>query len=464
MLPDGDGGGLLLATISVPPGEPAPVTAGARTYTAAQGEIQRNRAALSAATEQVGGPAWQGMGASSYAKFTSDLAATYGLAAAGLAQGATTLKAYSAALAKAQETARQANAAVAVSNAAAGRLLDAQAAAQQAQTSADNASQAATSAENQASASPHSPTAKVAAENARSAANDAQSTADSAANQVSVLSTAYDADHARALTLISEAQSQATHANSAASAGFDAAVSQVVGAKPHAPRGGATGINGSAKWLSLGDDVNAFAAAGGAAFTVLSGSLFAKAAQEYFESAGELEEATSAYQSAYDGFYGVSVTQRTQGWFDMMAKKRTMEAAAKTEDTAKGDLEDSLSGTDDIIGKFGAGMYGLAIVSDIYTEFRPSNAFGSTGEVLDRVNSGLNIAASGLALGDAMGYAAAGALMAVPGVDVVVGGVLIGTALYATGELVWQHYGSDIKHALHDVSHWADDVGSFLGL
>jgi hypothetical protein len=443
MLPDGDGGGLLLATISVPPGDPAALAAGARTYTAAQGEIQRNRAALSAATEQVGGPAWQGMGASSYAKFTSDLAATYGLAAAGLAQGATTLKAYSAALAKAQETARQANAAVAVSNAAAGRLLDAQAAAQQAQTSADNASQAATSAENQASASPHSPTAKVAAENARSAA---------------------DADHARALTLISEAQSQATHANSAASAGFDAAVSQVVGAKPHAPRGGATGINGSAKWLSLGDDVNAFAAAGGAAFTVLSGSLFAKAAQEYFESAGELEEATSAYQSAYDGFYGVSVTQRTQGWFDMMAKKRTMEAAAKTEDTAKGDLEDSLSGTDDIIGKFGAGMYGLAIVSDIYTEFRPSNAFGSTGEVLDRVNSGLNMAASGLALGDAMGYAAAGALMAVPGVDVVVGGVLIGTALYATGELVWQHYGSDIKHALHDVSHWADDVGSFLGL
>jgi hypothetical protein len=463
MLPDGDGG-LYLATIAVPPGDPAALAAGARTYTAAHGEVERNRASLTAATEQVGGPAWQGMGASSYVTFTSDLAATYGLAAAGLAQGATTLRTYSAALTRAQETARQANAAVAVSNATAGRLLDAQAAAQQAQASAENAAQTATNAENTAAATPHSPSAKVAADNARSAANDAQSAADGAANQVSALAAAYDADHARAVSLISEAQSQATQATSAASAGFDAAVSQVVGAKPHAARGGAKGILGSPKWLSLTDDVNAFSTALGAGFTGISGSLFTRAAHDYFESAGELEEATSTYQSAYDGFYGVSITQRTQGWFDMMAKKRAMEAAEKAEDTAKDDLEDSLSGTDDILGKVGAGMYGLAIVSDIYTEFRPSSAFGSTGEVLDRVNSGLNMAASGLALGDALGYAAAGALMAVPGVDVVVGAVLIGTALYATSELVWQHYGSNIKHALHDVSHWADDVGSFLGL
>jgi hypothetical protein len=153
MLPDGDGG-LFLATIAVPPGDPAALAAGARTYTAAHGEIERNRAALAAATEQVGGPAWQGTGASSYATFTSNLAATYGLTAAGLAQGATTLQTYSAALAKAQEAARQANAAVAGSNATAGRLMDAQAAAQQAQASADDAAQTATTAENQAAASP----------------------------------------------------------------------------------------------------------------------------------------------------------------------------------------------------------------------------------------------------------------------------------------------------------------------
>lgn len=123
-----------------------------------------------------------------------------------------------------------------------------------------------------------------------------------------------------------------------------------------------------------------------------------------------------------------------------------------------------------MVGKLGAG-----IASDIYSEFRPSDAFGSSGEVLDRVSSGLNITASGLALGDAADIGAATLLMGVPGVDVVVGGVLIGTAAYATAELVWQHYGNDIKHGWHDAEHvassgWHDvkdlagDVGSFLGL
>jgi hypothetical protein len=463
MLPDGDGG-LFLATIAVPPGDPAALAAGARTYTAAHGEIERNRAALAAATEQVGGPAWQGMGAAAYATFTTDLAATYALTASGLAQGATTLRTFSTALTRAQETARQANAAVAVSNATASRLLDAEAAAQQAQASADDAAQTATTAEATATASPHSPSAKLAADSARSAATDAQSAADSAAGLVSTLSNAYDADHARAVSLISEAQSQAKNAASAASAGFDAAVSQVAGAKPHAPRGGAKGVLGSPKWLKLTDDVNEWATAVGGGWTGFSGFKFLQAARTYFSSVDDLEEASSSYSAAYDGFYGVSVTQRTQGWFDMMAKKRAMEAAETAEDDAKGELEDSLAGTSDMVGKLGVGLYGVAIVSDIYTEFRPSDAFGSTGEVLDRVNAGLNMAASGLALGDAAGFAVAGTLMAIPGVDVVVGGVLIGTAVYATAELVWQHYGSDIKHAVHDVEHWADDVGSFLGL
>jgi hypothetical protein len=475
MLPDGDGGGLLLATIAVPPGDPAALAAGARTYTAAHGEIERNRAALAAATEQVGGPAWQGMGASSYATFTSDLAATYGLAATGLAQGATTLRAYSAALATAQETARQANAAVAVSNATAGQLMDAQAAAQEAQASADNAAQAATTAENQAAASPHSPSAKVAAENARSAANDAQSAADGAASQLSVLTAAYDADRARAVSLIGQAQSQASHAASAASAGFEAATAQVAGTKPHSPRGGAKGVLGSARWLDLSDDVNAFITAGAGVWTGPAGAMFVRAARGYFDSAGEmadaagdLEEATAVYKTAYDAFYGVPVTQRVQGWFDLMAKQRAMQAAesdqvvaGKALQGAQEELEESLAGTKGFLGKFGAGMYGLAMVSDIYTEFRPSNAFGSSGEVLDRVSAGLNFAASGLALGDAVGIGVAGALMAVPGVDVVVGGVLIGTAVYSTVEDVWQHR-AGIAHAFHNVEHWADDIGSLF--
>jgi hypothetical protein len=464
MLPaDGDGG-LFLATITVPPGDPGALGAGARTYAAAQAEIERSRASLGAATEQVGGPAWQGMGASAYATFTGDLAATYGLTAAGLAQGASTLRAYSAALSTAQETARQANAAVAVSNATATRLLAAEAASQQAQASATSAAQAASTAEDQATSSPHSASAQVAAQTARSAANDAQTTADGAANQVSALSSVYDADRARALNLISEAQTQARQASTAASAGFDAAVSQVAGAKPHAPHGGANGVPGSSKWLNLTDDVNAWAAAVGAGWTGFAGFKFLQAARTYVGSVEKLGAAESSYASAYDGFYGVSVKARTQGYFDMQADKRAVQAAQTAEDDAKGDLEDSLSGTSDLVGKIGVGLYGVAIVSDIYTEFRPSDAFGSTGEVLDRVNSGLNLAASGLALADAADLALAAPLMAVPGVDLVVGGVLIGTAVYATAELVWQHYGTDIKHDLHDVAHWADDVGSFLGL
>ncbi len=477
MLPDGQGE-LFLATIVIPPGDPAALAAGARTFTAAQGEIERNRAALTAATEQVGGPAWQGMGASSYVTFTDDLAATYGVTSSGLAQGATTLRTYSSALAKAQETARQANAAVGVANATATRFLNAQAAAQQAQASAEDAAQTATTAEDQATANPHSASAKAAAVNARSAADDAQSAADGAANQVSVLSGIYDADRARAMSLITEAQSQASRAASAASAGFDAATSQVAGSKPHDPHGGAKGVLGGAKWLKLTDDVNEWITGGEGVWAVPSGVMFLRAAGKYFDeageleaSAGDLEEATSVYKAAYEAFYGVPITQRTQGWFDLMAKQRAMKAAqadeenaSKAAEDAEEELEDSLADTKGFVGKFGAGMYGLAIAADIYTEFRPSNAFGSTGEVLDRVNAGLNMAASGLALADTADLAVAGTLMAIPGVDVAVGAVLIGTAVYSTAELVWEHEGGAIKRDLHDVGHWASDVGHFLGL
>jgi trimeric autotransporter adhesin len=477
MLADGQGE-LFLATIAVPPGDPAALAAGARTYTAAHGEIERNRAALAAATEQVGGPAWQGMGASSYATFTTDLAATYGVTAAGLAQGATTLRTYSTALAKAQETARQANAAVGVANASASRFLDAQASAQQAQASADNAAEAATTAEDQATANPHSSSAQLAATNARSAANDAQSASDSAASQVNVMSGIYDADRARAMSLISEAQSQASHAASAASAGFDAAAGQVAGSKAHNPHGGAKGVLGGAKWLKLTDDVNEWVTGFEGAFAVPAGGIFLRAASRYFGAAADLDEATddakaatTAYQEAYDAFYGVPLTQRTQGWFDLMAKQRAMQAAQADEaadgiEAAKAEqaLGESIADTGSLVGKFSMGMYGLAIASDIYTEFRPSTAFGSTGAVLDRVNAGLNMAASGLALADAADLAVAAPLMAIPGVDVAVGAVLIGTAVYSSAELLWEHEGGAIKRDLHDVGHWASDVGSFLGL
>lgn len=486
MLPDDGQFGLFLSPIPEPPGDPSALDAAARTYTAGQGEIERNRAALTATAGQVAGPAWQGAGGTAYQIVSSDLAATYALASRGLAQGAVALRSYAADLTAAKQAARQANAAVAQSNAAAAAMLDAQTAAVQAQTTAGTAAQAASDAETLAAATPHSASARLAAVNARSAANDAQSAADSASNRLSALSGQYDAHHARAVSLIAEAQTQAHRAGTTAAAGFDAAAAEVTGHRPHAPRGGATGVPGSAKWLKLTDDINSWAVAVGAGWTGFAGLKFVQAALTYRTAAGELGEASAAADSAFDGFYGTLVTERTQGYFDMTAKQQAKADAQKADDTAKDDLEDSLSGTEDNVGKLGAGMYGVAIASDIYSEFRPSDAFGSTGEVLDRVNSGLNMAASGLALGDVADIGLASTLMAVPGVDVVVGGVLIGTAAYATAELVWQHYGNDIKHGWHDVEHvassgwhdakhvassgWHDvkdvagDVGSFLGL
>jgi hypothetical protein len=36
--------------------------------------------------------------------------------------------------------------------------------------------------------------------------------------------------------------------------------------------------------------------------------------------------------------------------------------------------------------------------------------------------------------------------------------------VYSSAELIWQHEGGAIKRDLHDVGHWASDVGSLLGL
>jgi hypothetical protein len=47
---------------------------------------------------------------------------------------------------------------------------------------------------------------------------------------------------------------------------------------------------------------------------------------------------------------------------------------------------------------------------------------------------------------------------------VALGAVLIGTAVYSSVELLWQHEGGAIKRDLHDVGHSASAVGSFLGL
>jgi hypothetical protein len=461
MLPDGQPG-LFLSPIPEPPGDPAALAAAARTYTAGQSEIDRNHAALTATAAQVGGPAWQGQGGTAYQKVSSDLAAVYALTSRGLAQGAVTLRSYAASLAAAKEAARQANAAVAQSNAAATALLDAQAAAEQAQAAADNTAQAATDSEATAAANPHSVSAKVAAENARSAADDAQSAASGAADRVSALSGQYDADHARALSLIAEAQAQATRAASSAAAGFDAAASELMGDRPHAARGGAHGQGGSSAWLRLGrdvagwDDYAGFALAGWGAY---GGFAFGKASLNFFNALRQLGSAQDEYDTAFANFYGKLITERSVGYFDMKQKKTALDDAKAAEEDSEGDLLESIDGAGalKLVGQVGMG---LAIVSDGIEFVRPDHVFGNVGAQIDRWGAVANAAASGLALGSSLEIGAAATLMAIPGVDVAVGVVLVGTTLYATSELVWKHFGGNIKHAVHDVGHFFDDVGN----
>ena len=75
MLPsDGGAGGMFLSPVPVPPGDPAALSSGAATYTAAQGEVERNRATLASVAGQAGGPAWTGAGATGFVSSTSTLA------------------------------------------------------------------------------------------------------------------------------------------------------------------------------------------------------------------------------------------------------------------------------------------------------------------------------------------------------------------------------------------------------
>ena len=60
---------------------------------------------------------------------------------------------------------------------------------------------------------------------------------------------------------------------------------------------------------------------------------------------------TAEVSDALHGFYGVSVTQRTQGWFDMQADKRAVQAAQTVQDDAKGDLDGCLGRVERAGGK-----------------------------------------------------------------------------------------------------------------
>src|SRR5262245_59797736 len=177
MLPaDGGGGGLFLATIPVPPGDPAALASAAGTYTAAHGEMQRDQAALSRVAGSAGEASWIGVGALSFGLVTNDLAAAYTLTAGALAKGAAALRGYSTALATAKETARQANAEVARTNATASALLAAEATARASSEAAAQANQDSVTANAHATGKPDSPAAATEADTDRRGAVDPKDT------------------------------------------------------------------------------------------------------------------------------------------------------------------------------------------------------------------------------------------------------------------------------------------------
>jgi hypothetical protein len=457
-----DGGsGLFLSPVPIPPGDPAALSRGAATYSAATAEIERNRAMLTAAAGQAGGAAWAGTGAAGYMSATSELAVCYGLTAAALASGATALRAYAASLATAKETARRANAAVATANAAASALLNAQQAAADAQTAAVNAAADATTAEAHATANPHSPAAQVAAQSARTAATDAQSASDTAQGRVSTLTAQYDADRAIALRLSSLAQEEARQAAVRAGAGFDAAANELIGKSARPIPGGAHPVTGPSPWQRIittlaGWNGNRVVGAIASGLGVFGAVLLSRNEYNYLGKLSELADSQVAEDDAFRAF--LSGRGSLDDW--LTSVDRFSNSLTEHSDALK-ELQDAVTAGDgglmDAIGKAGLGV---AIVSDIIVIAAPGKSYGPGGLFGgndDRAMASANLAASGLAIGGDLGIDAATAALAIPGVDVIAGGVLIGTGAYFAGEYVYSHYGHDIAKLGEQA--W-DDLGT----
>jgi hypothetical protein len=460
----GSAGGLYLSPIPVPPGDPGALSHAAGTYTAAHGELDRQRARLAGIASQAGGSAWTGAGAANYISATNDLAAVYALTAGALARGATALNVFSADLTSAKRMAHEANAAVATSNAAAGGYLNAQAAAQQAQTDADDAATASTTAQTQADANPHSVSARQTADTARTTASDKQSAADTAAGRASALLSQYEADYSRAVRLCAQAKEQARQAVTKAGAAFNAAATDLMGKSAKPVRGGAHAQAGGSAWTTV---INALATGNNWAAPLLNGwgafgaVVLTKAGVVFLESEADLGKATTTYDAAIDA------VMSKQGFFSsgFYSTQDAYNAAADANSKALTGLQDAIRPAADdpglmaLLGKVGLGA---GMGADVITFIAPSPSFGPGGVLggdTDRAMATANFAASGLALGSSLDIGLATTAMAIPGVDVVVGGVLIGTAAYFAGEYVYQHWGA-VTHAVNDALNaagsWAD--------
>lgn len=449
LLADGGGGGLFLAPIPVPPGDPAALAAAAGTYTAAHGAIQRNQAALARVAGNAGEASWIGVGALSFSTVASDLAAAYTLTAGALATGATALRAYSAALVTAKETASQANAEVARTNATAAALLSAEATARTSAEAAAQAGQDATTATAHATANPHSPAAATAADSARSTAADTQYTATGDANRVSALSSQYDAERAQALRLIAFAKQQATTAANQAAAAFDNATLGLLDNKPAPARGGAEGVEGS-PWEGLTEVVEKAHTSLG--FVVADGILWemgkgAEKAAEFMKDLPKVEQewlhellpwGKGAPQDEWDA----AVTR----WW---AKSDAAEAFGQ------GFVNDtSLLGRLSVAGRIGGGP--IALFGDGLTIADPPQT-GVMGGV-DRTVAGVNAAVVGADTVGAIGTLAGidAISFSVPPVGVA---VAVGTGLYLSGAYAYKHWAWFRDDLANPVGHAFADAG-----
>jgi uncharacterized protein YukE len=147
------------------------------------------------------------------------------------------------------------------------------------------------------------------------------------------------------------------------------------------------------------------------------------------------------------------------GWFAWEEARKGANGAFKLAAEAKNELQESVvpaAGDWSVMSSLGRLGLGAGMASDVITFISPSASFGPDnllGGNTDRVMAGLNFTASGLALGDSVGWALAGTAMAIPGVDVAVGVVLVGTSVYFAGEFVYQHW-DDITHAASAAAGW----------
>ena len=450
MLPaDSGGGGLFLAAIPVPPGDPAALAAAAGTYTAAHGEMERDQAALSRVAGNAGEASWIGVGALSFSLVTSDLATAYTLTAGALAKGATALRAYSSALATAKETARQANAEVARTNATASALLSAEATARASSEAAARAHQDATTAAAHATANPHSPAAVSAADTARQAASDAQNTATGDANRVSALTSQYDGERALALRLIALTEQQATTAANQAATAFNDATLGLLDNKLTPARGGAEGVDGS-PWDALTEVVEkthtslGFVGADGILWAMGKG---AENAAEFMKDLPKLEqewlhELLPWGQGASQDEWDTAVSR----WW---AKSDAAEAFGQ--DFAN---DTSMLGKLSVAGRIGGG--GVALFGDGLTMVNPpqSGVMGNVDRGVAAVNAGI------------VGVDTVGAIGTLAGIDAIsfsvppVGvAVAVGTGLYLSGAYAYEHWAWFRNDLANPVGHAFADMG-----